>query len=62
MMKNKPRFTCCICHQEFEGWGNYPAPVSEEGLCCDYCFESIVGLHRLLVELINDSPSPQKAI
>lgn len=28
---------CCICGKEFEGWGNNPYPVKEEGECCDEC-------------------------
>ena len=28
---------CCICGKEFEGWGNNPYPLKEEGLCCDEC-------------------------
>lgn len=29
--------SCIICGEEFEGYGNNPAPVSEEGRCCDAC-------------------------
>lgn len=28
---------CCICGHKFEGWGNNPYPVKEEGECCDKC-------------------------
>ena len=28
---------CCICGEEYEGYGNNPAPVSEEGRCCNAC-------------------------
>lgn len=28
---------CCICGNEFEGWGNNPWPVKREGECCDSC-------------------------
>lgn len=29
--------TCCICGEEFIGYGNNPSPVAEEGKCCDSC-------------------------
>lgn len=29
--------TCCICGKSFIGYGNNPAPVKDEGLCCDDC-------------------------
>ena len=32
-MKNK----CCLCGEEFEGYGNNPAPLKESGECCDRC-------------------------
>lgn len=32
-MKNK----CCLCGEEFEGYGNNPAPLKESGECCDQC-------------------------
>ena len=28
---------CCICKKQFEGWGNNPAPIKQEGECCDEC-------------------------
>jgi|TARA_R100000482_G_scaffold91759_1_gene37816 hypothetical protein len=28
---------CVICKEEFTGWGNNPAPIKEEGECCDTC-------------------------
>lgn len=28
---------CCICGEEFEGYGNNPAPVRDKGSCCDAC-------------------------
>jgi len=31
------KYTCCICGKEAEGWGNNPAPVRDEGRCCDEC-------------------------
>lgn len=33
------KFKCCICGEEFEGYGNNPAPVveDEDARCCDGC-------------------------
>jgi len=45
------RHTCCICHREFEGWGNNPAPLPEEDgnpTCCDDCNENFVIPARLM--------------
>ena len=28
---------CCLCGEEFEGYGNDPAPLKESGECCDRC-------------------------
>lgn len=39
--------TCCICGKQFEGWGNNPAPVKNEGVCCDECNMSHVLSARL---------------
>jgi hypothetical protein len=30
-------FTCVICEQHSVGYGNNPAPVKNEGKCCDDC-------------------------
>lgn len=29
--------TCIICGEEYEGYGNNPAPVADKGSCCDAC-------------------------
>ena len=29
--------TCCICNKIFVGYGNNPAPITQEGRCCDDC-------------------------
>lgn len=34
---SKETKVCCICGKEFEGLGNDPQPVKEEGECCDAC-------------------------
>ena len=31
------RKVCCICGEEFEEYGNNPAPVKNSGKCCDGC-------------------------
>lgn len=39
------RYTCCICHKDFEGWGNNPWPVVNDydAECCDECnWEKVV--------------------
>lgn len=33
-MKNEK---CCLCGDEIIGYGNNPAPVADEGQCCDLC-------------------------
>ena len=37
-MKNKTK-KCCICGDDFVGWGNNPWPVvkDDEARCCDLC-------------------------
>ena len=39
--------SCCICGEEFEGYGNNSAPVTEEGRCCDACLTKFVIPARL---------------
>ena len=37
-MTIKPKKTkCCICQEEFTGYGNNPEPVKFSGRCCDTC-------------------------
>lgn len=40
----KEKHICCICGEEFEGFGNNPYPVDkEEGArCCDECNDEVV--------------------
>lgn len=28
---------CCICNIKFEGYGNNPYPIKDEGVCCFWC-------------------------
>ena len=50
---------CCICGKQFEGWGNNPAPIKNEGECCDDCNMSVVlvarlrGLQKVVAEEVN---------
>ena len=30
-------YTCVICNEVCEGYGNNPAPLVNEGKCCDDC-------------------------
>lgn len=41
-------YTCCICGDEFEGYGNNPAPYKESGKCCDACNRKFVIPARLM--------------
>ena len=34
---DKPAYICCLCGEEFTGYGNNPFPVAESGRCCDAC-------------------------
>lgn len=36
------KFICCICGEESIGYGNNPAPVKDEGRCCDACNRKFV--------------------
>ena len=49
------KHTCCICGTEFEGWGNNPQPINEEGRCCDSCNTKYVIPSRIFIaELLQD--------
>lgn len=41
-------YTCCICGEDFEGYGNSPAPYKESGRCCDACNRKFVVPARLM--------------
>ena len=34
--------TCFICWENFTGYGNNPAPVTNVGRCCDNCNATVV--------------------
>ena len=49
MSSNCAKQKCCICKNEFEGYGNNPHPLKTKGQCCDKCnLEKVVPV-RLLV-------------
>ena len=39
---NTTEHTCCICGKKFKEYGNNPAPVKDDGLCCNECNYSVV--------------------
>ena len=41
------KHTCCICGKEFEGDGNNPYPVADEGVCCDDCVIYVLKEHYI---------------
>ena len=41
-------YTCCICGEDCEGYGNNPAPYKESGKCCDACNRKFVIPARLM--------------
>lgn len=42
-------YTCCICGESFEGYGNNPEPIKQDGRCCDNCNMMEVVPARLMV-------------
>lgn len=42
-------YTCCICKEQFNGWGNNPWPIAndEGSICCDLCNMAYVIPQRL---------------
>jgi len=44
---DEPTYTCCICGEEFDGYGNNPEPVKHSGRCCDACNSKFVIPARL---------------
>ena len=36
-LENEEQHICCICGEEFTGYGNNPEPVKHEGVACDSC-------------------------
>ena len=53
-MENK--FTCVICGEAGEGFGNNPSPVRNDGKCCAICNEKFVIPERLKrLSFVNDN-------
>ena len=52
METKKKKKVCCICGKEFNGWGNNPYPVKEDGECCRVCNISVVLPRR--IKLMNE--------
>jgi len=52
--KKTDKHICCICGNEFDGWGNNPWPVApkydkknKDPRCCDDCNYKFVIMERL---------------
>lgn len=45
--------TCVLCGEEIEGYGNNPAPLADEGKCCDSCNSKRVIPARLKAMKVN---------
>lgn len=56
----KEKHVCCICGEEFEGFGNNPYPlVKEEGArCCDECNDAVVIPAR--IEALNEDKKEEE--
>lgn len=52
----KATHTCCICGKEFEGYGNNPSPIMDNGRCCDECDRTVVKPARILFGRKRDVP------
>ena len=37
MAKKNEKKVCCICGKDFQGFGNNPWPIKNDGECCDEC-------------------------
>ena len=54
------RYTCCICEQLCQGWGNNPEPLMDDlngsNECCENCNADVVTerLRQLMKEIDND--------
>ena len=36
------KFICVLCNEVFDGYGNNPEPLAEEGRCCDKCNNEVI--------------------
>jgi hypothetical protein len=51
-IQDERKKTCVLCKQKFEGHGNNPAPLLEEGRCCDDCNVNTIIPVRVMEEVI----------
>lgn len=51
---------CCICGEEFEGFGNNPYPVNkdENARCCDVCNDIVIIPAR--IEALNEDKKEEE--
>lgn len=51
-IQDERKKTCVLCKQKFEGYGHNPAPLKEEGRCCDDCNVNTVIRVRMMQRVI----------
>lgn len=49
-------YVCCVCGEKHRGYGNSPAPLKNEGRCCDRC-----NLEKVLPARIGALPADENA-
>ena len=51
---------CCICGEEFKGFGNNPYPVNkdENARCCDVCNDTVIIPAR--IEALNEDKKEEE--
>ena len=52
--KGREIWSCCVCGEFFEGWGNNPWPLSdrEDDECCNECNMEVVMARFKLAEKV----------
>jgi hypothetical protein len=59
------QYSCCICKNTFNDWGNNPFPCcavkDETAKCCDGCNTSVVIPMRIRCSMNKNVKSPQDA-
>ena len=55
---------CCLCGNEFSGYGHNPEPLTDEGRCCNECNENVIKFRALsdieLLKKAHPDYSPKK--
>lgn len=47
---------CCICGEPIQGYGNNPAPVCDDGVCCDKCnIEKVIPARLSSIHALEES-------